>query len=458
MTANKFSTLPLAPEFLANLAALHYEEMTPIQAGSLPAIISGKDVKAQAKTGSGKTAAFGIGLLLKLRPRNYQTQALILCPTRELADQISKELRRLARPITNVKILTLCGGAPMGPQLTSLEHPPHVVVGTPGRILKHSLKGTLKLNKVQTLVLDEADRMLDMGFAEDILQIIGHTPRHRQTLLFSATYPPEIHNISATVQIDPVDIQVESLHDSSVIRQVFHEVPQGGKTAALMALLQYYQPESSVVFCNRKQQCQELTEELRQQGFPVLALHGDLEQKDRDQVLVQFANKSVPLLIATDVAARGLDIKELSAVINYELAPDPEVYVHRIGRTGRAGNTGMALSLFHASETAKVKAIASYLQQEPHFEKIPATSTEQNTLKSAMVTLCISSGRKNKIRAGDILGALTASKDLQAQHIGKIDIFDMVAYVAVARNEARTALKILGEGKIKGKKLLVRKL
>lgn len=433
--------------------------MTPIQAQSLPTILKGKDVEAQAKTGSGKTAAFAIGLLHKLEPQTYRTQALVLCPTRELADQVSKEIRRLARPIPNTKILTLCGGTALGPQLASLEHRPHIVVGTPGRILKHLQKGSLKLYSVKMLVLDEADRMLDMGFYEDIMGIIDKTPSQRQTLLFSATYPDEIKDISKAIQNNPVDIRVESLHDNKKIKQVFYEIQKGERTKTLVALLHHYRPESSVVFCNRKQQAQELADELWQQGFHVLALHGDLEQKDRDQVLVQFSNKSSSILIATDVAARGLDIKDLSAVINFELSPDPEIHIHRIGRTGRAGKEGLALSLFMASEAPKVNAVEEYQKISARIDQTSSLKLRENfKLSPPMVTLCINGGRKDKVRAGDILGALTANTNLPGKQIGKIDIFDNLAYVAVERPIAKQALKVLSEGKIKGRMFRVRKL
>jgi len=433
--------------------------MTAIQAQSLPVVLKGKDLLAQAKTGSGKTAAFAIGILHRLQPQTYRTQALVLCPTRELAEQVSKEIRRLARAIPNTNILTLCGGKPIGPQLASLERNPHVVVGTPGRILKHLQKGTLTLDGLIMLVLDEADRMLDMGFHEDIMRIIDRTPRQRQTLLFSATYPDEIKEISDAIQSDPIDIRVESLHDNNIIKQVFYEIQKGERTKSLVALLQHYRPESSVVFCNRKQQCQELAEALWQQGFHALALHGDLEQKDRDQVLAQFANKSSSILIATDVAARGLDIKHLQAVINFELSPDPQLHIHRIGRTGRAGNEGLALSLFMASEAAKVNAIEEYQNSPVRIDKTTSLKARDNfRLSPPMVTLCINGGRKNKVRAGDILGALTANTNLPGKQIGKIDIFDNLAYVAVERPIAKQALKILSEGKIKGRKFRVRKL
>jgi len=433
--------------------------MTPIQAQSLPDILKGKDLLAQAKTGSGKTAAFAIGLLQQLKVQTYQTQSLVLCPTRELAEQVSNEIRRLARSIPNTKLLTLCGGKPMAPQLASLERAPHIVVGTPGRILKHLEKETLKLDGLNVLVLDEADRMLDMGFYDDIMRVIKMVPGRRQTLLFSATYPDQIKKISKAIQKDPVDVRVEAVHDNKIIKQVFYEIEKNERSKILVSLLQHYQPESSLVFCNRKQQCKELAEELWQQGFHALALHGDLEQRERDQVLTQFANKSCSILIATDVAARGLDIKDLEAVINYELSPDPEVHIHRIGRTGRAGNAGLALSLFMASEAPKVNSIEDYLGSPLKIDKTSTLIKKENfKLSPSMVTLCINAGRREKIRAGDILGALTANTDLPGKQIGKIDIFDIIAYVAVEKAIAKQALKILTEGKIKGRRFRIRKL
>ncbi|MDH5710201.1 MAG: ATP-dependent RNA helicase DbpA [Gammaproteobacteria bacterium] len=459
MTTTAFKSLPLSTEFLANLESLDYKAMTSIQAQSLPAILNGQDIQAQAKTGSGKTAAFGIGLLHHINAQNYETQALVLCPTRELADQVAKEIRRLARPIANLKILILCGGSPINAQLASLEHQPHIVVGTPGRILKHLQKGSLKIDRVKTLVLDEADRMLDMGFHDDIMQIIHYAPAQRQTLLFSATYPDEIKEISLAIQNNPVDICVETLHDNKKIKQIFYEIEKGDRTKTLVALLQHYRPESTVVFCNRKHQCKELADELWQQGFHALALHGDLEQKDRDQVLVQFSNKSSSILIATDVAARGLDIKDLSAVINFELPHDPEIHIHRIGRTGRAGNEGLALSLFMTSEARKVTVIEEYQKSTVRIEPLSSLKSRENfKLSPPMVTLCINAGRKDKIRPGDILGALTANTNLPGKQIGKIDLFDNIAYVAVERSIAKQALKILTEGKIKGRRYRVRKL
>jgi len=420
-------------------------------------MLIGKDLLAQADTGSGKTAAFAIALLSRLEPTRYNTQALVLCPTRELAEQVSNETRRLARAIPNTKIMTLCGGKPLQPQLVSLSHHPHIVIGTPGRILKHLSKGSLKLDILQTLVLDEADRMLDMGFYEDIINIINFTPRSRQTLLFSATYPEEIEQISHSIQQSPVDVRVTSQTNKPNIKQLFYEINKGERAKVLSDILKHYKPESCIIFCNRKQQCNELAEDLRQQGFHAQALHGDLEQKDRDRVFVQFANKSSSILIATDVAARGLDIKELPLVINYELAHDPEIHVHRIGRTGRAGQEGLALSLYMASEAKKVNAIEEYQDGAVKVTRPSSLSPAKNfKLTPPMRTLLINAGRKNKIRPGDILGGLTSTGQIPGKQIGKINIFDTIAYVAIERPLAKQAIKILNEEKIKGRRLKAR--
>ena len=459
MTTNNFSSLSISSDLVANIQSLGYQTMTDIQAQSLPAILKGKDILAQAKTGSGKTAAFAIGILNNLDTQIFMTQSLVICPTRELADQVTKEIRQLARAIPNTNILTLCGGKPLGPQLASLERNPHIVVGTPGRILKHIGMGTLLIGGVKILVLDEADQMLSLGFQEDIMNIIRETPKKRQTLLFSATYPDEIKQISDSIQTNPIDIRVQSLHDNKKIKQFFYEILKGSRTKILVSVLQHYRPQSSVVFCNRKQQCQELADELWSQGFHVLALHGDLEQKQRDQVLIQVMNKSTSVLIATDVAARGLDIKDLDLVINFELAFDPEIHIHRIGRTGRADKEGIAVSLFMNNEAHRIKAIEEYQKSDVIIQ--PTTSLkvrEHFKLIPPMVSLCINGGRKDKVRAGDILGALTSTTNLPGKQIGKINIFDHFSYVAVERPIAKQALKILTEGKIKGRKFKVRKI
>ncbi|WP_432821520.1 ATP-dependent RNA helicase DbpA [Trichloromonas sp.] len=457
MMPTAFASLPLPPSMLRNIAALGYSEMTPIQAHSLPPILAGSDVIAQAKTGSGKTAAFGIGLLAKLVAARFCVQGLVLCPTRELADQVGKELRRLARFADNIKILTLCGGVPFGPQLGSLEHGAHIVVGTPGRILDHLRRGSLELKALRTLVLDEADRMLDMGFAEDLASIVAATPKNRQTLLFSATYPETIAAMSATVQREPVMVKVEAIHESGQIEQLFFMVESGKRMAAVARILGHYRPESTLVFCNTKLECQEVADALSERGFSALAMHGDLEQRERDQVLARFANKSASILVATDVAARGIDIKELTAVINYELTRDPEVHIHRIGRTGRAGEQGLALSLVTAAESRRAAAIEEVLGEAvPRAELDTLAMPSATPFEAPMVTLCIDGGRKNKVRPGDILGALTGEAGIAASEVGKINVFDFHSYVAIRRASARHALARLSANKIKGRFFKIR--
>jgi len=459
VTSTAFSSLPLSAAMLANLEALGYTAMTPIQAQSLPIMLKRQDLIAQAKTGSGKTAAFGIALLDPINPRYFGCQALVLCPTRELADQVAKELRRLARAADNIKILTLCGGVSIGPQIASLEHGAHVIVGTPGRVQEHLKKGTLKLDGLNTLVLDEADRMLDMGFYDAIAEIIGQTPARRQTLLFSATYPAGIKQLSATFMRDPQQVRVEALHDDTQIEQRFYEIDPQQRMTAVVRVLSAFRPQSCVAFCFTKQQCQELVEQLTSKGISAAALNGDLEQRDRDQVLAMFANRSLSVLVATDVAARGLDVEALDLVINVELARDPEIHVHRIGRTGRAGKQGLAVSLVAPAEAHRAQAIENLQQAPLNWQPLDALKSQSGEpLQPPMVTLCIAAGRKDKLRPGDILGALTGDAGIPGSQVGKIAIFDFQAFVAVERTVARQALKRLSDGKIKGRSLKVRQL
>ncbi len=478
--AKPFSTLPLAPTMLSNLSELGYAMMTPIQAESLPALLAGRDVIAQAKTGSGKTAAFGISALTHLNPRLFGVQVLVLCPTRELADQVMHELRRLARALGNIKILSLCGGVSIGPQIGSLEHGAHVIVGTPGRVLKHLQKKTLDLSLVNTFVLDEADRMLDMGFYDSIVAVNEFLPKRRQTLLFSATYSEEIRGLSGRFQSDPLEVTVESVHTETQIEQLFFEVDDRGRVGALSQLLRHYvfnehsvfnersvcneraanntEEKSALLFCNTKQRCDEVMQTLRAQGFYVAALHGDLEQRDRDQVLAQFANLSCPLLVATDVAARGLDIKDLTAVVNVELAFDPEVHVHRIGRTGRAGQNGLALSLCAPAEAHRALAIEEYLQRPVKWTDLPPEKASKALPPPTWVTLQISGGRKDKLRPGDILGSLTGADGIAGADVGKIAVADLHTYVAVKREVADAASRRIGTQGIKGRPFKIRQL
>ncbi len=459
MATDSFSNLSISTAQVSNLESMGYSKMTPIQAQSLPQILKGKDLIAKAKTGSGKTAAFGIGLLNDINPRFFGVQALVICPTRELADQVGKEIRRLARSVPNIKLVLLCGGKPLGPQIGSLEHGAHIVVGTPGRLQDHLRKNTLKLDGLKTLVLDEADRMLDMGFSEVMDDIISQTPKSRQTLLFSATYPDTIKQMSRSIQNNPVTVTVESEHQESVIEQMFYEVKKHERNNTLLAIFEHYQPESTVVFCHTKIQCDEVAEFLRNNHIEALAIHGDLDQRERDQVLVRFGNNSCSVLVATDVAARGLDIKSLQAVINYELPRDPEIYVHRIGRTGRAGEQGRALSIFTASEQVRINAIEKYQKKPCRCDVLESLDRDPGfSLQPPMVTIQLDSGRKNKVRPGDILGALTGDAGLTGSDIGKIDIFDMSSYVAIERTALRQAMNYLAQGKVKGRTIRARKI
>ncbi|CAO96702.1 ATP-dependent RNA helicase DbpA [Erwinia tasmaniensis] len=451
MTA--FSTLTQLPASqIDNLNELGYLAMTPVQAASLPAILEGRDVRAQAKTGSGKTAAFGLGVMHRVDASQYVTQALVLCPTRELADQVTKELRRLARFTANIKILTLCGGQPVGAQRDSLLHAPHIVVGTPGRILDHLKRETLKLDAITTLVLDEADRMLEMGFREDIDMIISHSPQQRQTLLFSATWPQAIAHISQKIQRDPLTVETGDVSDLPAIEQTFYEAGAREKLTALIGLLSERQPASCVVFCNTKRECDDIAYALENAQISAQPLHGDLEQRDRDQMLIRFANGSCRVLVATDVAARGLDIKALSMVVNYQLSFDPEVHVHRIGRTARAGQEGCAVSLVAPDEMIRAHALEDYLQQKLAWSPVSTLkSAVSKPLPAEMVTVSLDGGRKAKIRPGDILGALTGEGGLRGDQVGKIDIGPTLAYVAIPRELVRKVMQQLQQVKIKGK-------
>jgi len=453
-----FDQLGLRAELLGNLATLEYHEMTPVQALSLPPIIAGKDVIGQGRTGSGKTAAFGLGLLQKLDVGRFRIQALVLCPTRELADQVATELRRLGRALHNIKVLTLCGGVPLGPQIGSLEHGAHIVVGTPGRIEDHLRKGTLVLSDVHTLVLDEADRMLEMGFQESLDNIIAHVPAKRQTLLFSATFPEAIESLAGSLMQDPERITVDETASQVLITQHFYKVSSESEERhrALRLLLQQFRPGSALVFCATRRDVDEVAAMLNKADFSALPLHGDLEQRDRDQTLIRFTNGSVLVLVATDVAARGLDIDDLDMVINYHLARDAETHLHRIGRTGRAGSTGIACTLFTDREQHRLSRFG-VLPDSP--DELPSASVlNQKTPYPIMITLQIDGGRRQKLRPGDIVGALTRNSEVSADQIGRIHVTDNQAYVAVHQSAAKTALENLGQGQMKGRKFRVRRL
>ncbi len=444
---------------LSNLDQLGYSSMTPIQSASLPLALVGKDLIAQASTGSGKTAAFGIVLVEKLLPADFAVQALILCPTRELADQVSQEIRRLARATGNVKVVTLCGGVALRGQVQSLEHGAHVVVGTPGRIMDHLERGSLKLKGLKTLVLDEADRMLDMGFFDDIAKVARQCPTPRQTLLFSATYPDGIAKLAAQFMKEPQTVRVQTQHSAAKIKQIFIEVKESERLHAVSQVLLHFRPESTLAFCNTKQQCRDLVAVLQGQGFSALALYGELEQRERDQVLIQFANRSCSILVATDVAARGLDVAQLEAVVNVDVTPDSQVHIHRVGRTGRADAEGLAVTLASLNEMGNVGKIEVLQGRESVWQPLSSlTPTGKGMLVPAMATLQIVGGRKEKIRAGDVLGALTGEAGFTREQVGKINVNEFSTYVAVQRQVAAQAVEKLSHGRVKGRSVRVRML
>jgi ATP-independent RNA helicase DbpA len=452
-----FSTLELKPELLSNLSEVGYTEMTQVQARTLPKLLAGVDVLARAKTGSGKTAAFGLGLLNKLDATSYRVQALVLCPTRELAEQVAREIRRLARTIPNVKILSLCGGVPLGPQNASLQHSPHILVGTPGRVLKHLSKGTVSLKALQTLVLDEADRMMDMGFAKELDAILGFVPDDRQTLLFSATYPQAIAAISTRIQRNPQTVDVTEEEQPALITEHWCSVTRENRCNELLRALRAWGGALNLVFCNTKKDCAEVAAYLQAQNIVALALHGDLDQAQRTEVLVRFANRSASVLIATDVAARGLDVKNLDAVFNHELPKQAEVYVHRIGRTARAGKKGVAVSLVEQREEWRLQDIENLLPATTLQRcEIPDAKRSADPLLPVMTTIHINGGRKDKLRPGDLLGALTAEGGVPGEVVGSIDLFDTYSYIAVRNAQVKEALWQLANRPIKGRRYRAR--
>jgi len=455
----EFSSLPLQQALLDNLASLNFSKMTPIQAQSLPWILDGRDVIAQAKTGSGKTAAFALGVLQALNVKRFRVQSLVLCPTRELADQLAAEIRRLARSIHNIKVLTLCGGVAFGPQKGSLEHGAHIVVGTPGRVEEHLRKGNLRLNELSVLVLDEADRMLDMGFSDVLDAILSKVPAKRQTLLFSATFPHDIAQLSARVMKKPQRVTIEEQHTANSIRQLAYQIPsKQARTRSLMEVLLDHRPESALIFCNTKQLTEEVAAALIEHGFSATALHGDFSQKERDSKLLRFTNRSISVLVATDVAARGLDIDALDMVVNYHLPKDVEVYIHRIGRTGRAGSAGLACSLFLENEMNRLELLEAIAEQA--FEHTEFRKGLQNRRPDAplMVTIQIEAGKKQKVRPGDLLGALTGDGGIEGKQVGKINVLELTTYVAVEREVAKKALNVLQRGKVKGRSFRARRV
>jgi len=479
MPLTAFSNLPLPSALLEALEALGFAGMLPVQERTLPAILAGRDVLVQADTGSGKTLAFGLGMLAKLESR-LDVQALCLCPTRELCEQVSTELRRLASRTPNVKVLTLCGGVPFAPQRASLKQGAHVVVGTPGRIEEHLRKGSVGFAQLHVLVLDEADRMLDMGFEPQIARVLQHVPAARQTLLFSATYRDTITELSRRYQDQAERILVESsaaeLAQASApgqagqpgtgqpgrVEQRFFRVSERERVPSLVRWLSAERPESALVFCNTKVECAEVSQALRANGWAAAAIHGDLAQRERQHVMRLFANGSCSVLAATDVAARGWDIPELPVVVNLGLSRDPIQHLHRQGRTGRLGRGGLVVSFVSEADGYALGAIERAQRQAVTFEQLPAGHGRLPAPpRPPRVTLILSAGKNKKLRPGDILGALTADggipgSGIPASDVGMIQIDDSSAYVAIAAGSAEQACLRLSEAGVKGRSVKAR--
>ncbi|UTJ07904.1 ATP-dependent RNA helicase DbpA [Arcobacter roscoffensis] len=445
-----FNKLNLKDEFVKNLDSLEYKQMTKIQELSLPHTLDNKDIIAKAKTGSGKTVAFSIPIVNKLDVKKFKIQSLVLAPTRELANQIAQEIRKLSRHIHNVKVLTLTGGVPFKPQVASLFHGAHIIVGTPGRVLQHIKEENINFESLNTFVLDEADKMLDMGFFDDIKLIIDELPKQKQSMLFSATYEEGIESLASFVLNEPIKVEVED-EEKVNIKQVLYKADEAVKTSILPSLISSNEANTTLIFCNTKVKCDELADELYDLGLDVLTLHSDLEQRDRDEVITLFASKSYPILIATDVASRGLHIDDIDLVINYDLARDEKVHTHRIGRTARAGKGGMAISLYEAWEEEKIEDLKEFFDDIKFDEVSNIIENPSFKIDSDYRTLFINGGKKQKLRAGDILGALTAGLGLEKTSVGKITSYDFCSYVAVKKEDIKKAHDGLSNKRIKGK-------
>ena len=454
----------LSVETQETLKELGYSKLTPIQEQSLPILMAGRDLIGESSTGSGKTAAFGIPIIERVGLDYRDVQVLILCPTRELCEQVAREIRKLGRRLPGFQVLILCGGQPGRPQSIALRAGAQVVVGTPGRVLDHITRENLSLAHVRMVILDEADRMLDMGFEEEMTAIMESAPEKRQTVFFSATLPESFKAMSARYQTNPAHIKIESTEEKPSIEQVAYASTTEEKPANLLRILHDLQPNMAIVFCNLKVTAAKLALTLSENGVAAGALHGDLEQEDRNKMMSMFRNGSLRVLVATDVAARGLDVADLDLVVNYDLSIHLEDYIHRIGRTGRAGKEGRAITLATTREHGRLEDYAREADFElktgvygAAFDGEDRTKLPFVPLESKMSTIYISGGRKDKVRPGDILGALTGETGgLTGAEIGKIEVFDHFAYVGIAKGRAADIVNNLKVGRIKGRQFLIR--
>lgn len=372
MESIKFEDMELYPAILRAVEEMGFEEMSPIQSKAIPAMLTGKDIVGQAQTGTGKTAAFGIPLLQRVDPKERTLQALVLCPTRELAIQVAEEFRKLALFMHGIKILPVYGGQEISKQIRSLKGGVQVIIGTPGRVMDHMRRKTIRLEDIKIVVLDEADEMLNMGFREDIETILKDVPKERQTAMFSATMPGPILEIARIYQKNAEMIRVVRKELTvPKIEQYYYEVSPKNKEEILSRLLDMYNPKLSLIFCNTKKMVDELTSNLQGRGYFAEGLHGDMKQQQRDRVMNSFRNGRTEILVATDVAARGIDVDDVEAVFNYDVPQDDEYYVHRIGRTGRAGREGKAFTLVVGREVYKLRDIQRYCKTKIKLQPIP---------------------------------------------------------------------------------------
>lgn len=525
METVRFEEMGLSEEIQKAVRYMGFEETSPIQAKAIPAMISGIDLIGQAQTGTGKTAAFGIPILEKVDPKLKKLQAIVLCPTRELAIQVADEIRNLSRYMHGIKVLPIYGGQDIVKQIRSLKSGTQIVIGTPGRVMDHMRRKTMKLDFVHTVVLDEADEMLNMGFREDIEFVLSGVPEERQTVLFSATMPKPIMEITKKFQNNAKVIKVTKKELTVPnIEQYYYDVKPKKKEEVLSRLLDIYSPRLSVVFCNTKKQVDLLVNALLGRGYFAAGLHGDMKQEQRDRVMQGFRTGKTEILVATDVAARGIDVDEVEAVFNYDLPQDDEYYVHRIGRTGRAGREGRAFSFVSGKEVYKLKEIQRYCKTKIYAQKVPSLNDVANTKmenilddvervieqedldmminaieervnnseftamdmaaaflkiccgmtednktteendwefgdtgagEDGMVRLFINIGKKQRVRPGDILGAIAGESGMDGKLIGTIDMYDKYTFVEVPREYAREVLNAMKNVKIKGKTVAV---
>ena len=514
-----FEEMCLDTRIMRAIAEMGFEQPSPIQAQSIPIAVEGKDMIGQARTGTGKTASFGIPMLQRINPKDKNLQAIVLCPTRELAIQSANEIRKLAKFLHGIKVLPIYGGQEISKQIRSLKGGVQIVIGTPGRVMDHLRRHTLKPQTVDIVVLDEADEMLNMGFREDIETILGQLPEERQTMLFSATMPKPILEIAKRYLHEPEIVKViQKELTVPKIEQYYYEVNPRKKNDVLSRLLDMYDPSLSLVFCNTKRKVDELVADLKGRGYFAEGLHGDMKQSQRDRVMNGFRNGRTDILVATDVAARGIDVDDVEAGFNYDVPQDDEYYVHRIGRTGRAGREGRAFTLVVGKEIYKLKDIQRYCKTKIRRQPIPSVNdvaaikveklleqageliatdglgrmmdlleeyldgsdysatemaaallamqlgeTSTQTLpkeefgdtgaEPGMVRMFMNIGKKDRVRIGDILGAVAGESGMEGALVGTIDMYDNFSFVEVPQEYAAAVLEAMNHSKIKGRRV-----